>query len=233
LLAYGFWYVFQKYVPKQTNLYLVPALALLALYSVKTIARAPIWKNDISLHLNDVLTYPNSTMLNGNACTRLIELSELPKNKDISNKLLDSAKIFGSKSLKLHDRFVNSYLNMGIVYLKQGRNDSAAYYWSFVRKFYPSHPQLAAMDAALNGGAVNKARDLANKGDLKGALAELKNAEKSSPKDPGLLKDIANLSYSVKDYQGAHDYALKCLSISPGDTQMVKLNTYLQSVGIK
>jgi protein O-mannosyl-transferase len=233
LLCVGVWYLFKKFLPAQSSLYALPLLAIIGVYTVLTMKRAPVWKNDITLHLTDVQTYPNSTMLNGNACTRLIELSEMPKNKAIMNRLLDSAKIYGKKSLELHPEFVNSFLNMGIVYMKQGNTDSARFYWSGVERYYPSHPQLPMIRAALSGKNVSNAQEAAKKGDPKAALAELMKAHALDPNNLNLMRDIANYNYSLGNFQESRRFAEKLLRLSPTDTQMIKLRAYYDQQGIK
>jgi protein O-mannosyl-transferase len=228
LLCFGIWKLFKKYLTANSTLYAIPLLVIIGLYTAKTMQRAPQWKNDIVLHLTDVQTYPESTMLNGNACTRLIELSEMPKNKAIVQRLLDSAKIYGKKSLELHPDFVNSFLNMGIIMMKQNKLDSARYYWSGVERLYPHHPQLPAMRAALSGDNLNNATNKAKAGDMQGALQELLAAHKADPNNAIIMRDIANFNYSLKNFEESKKFMNMALRINPGDTQMQKLKLYLK-----
>jgi protein O-mannosyl-transferase len=228
LLCYGAWLLFKKLLPAQSTLYALPLLVIIGLYVAKTMHRAPQWKNDITLHLTDVQTYPESTMLNGNACTRLIELSEMPKNKALETRLLDSAKIYGKKSLELHPEFVNSFLNMGIIMLKQQKMDSARFYWSGVERLYPHHPQLPAMRAALSGDNLTNARNKHSAGDMKGALEELMKAHNSDPANPNIMRDIANFNYSLGNLDQSKKFMNMALRINPADTQMQRLKTVLR-----
>jgi protein O-mannosyl-transferase len=228
LLCYGVWYLFQKFLPTASALYAVPLLLITAGYTYLTMKRAPQWKNDISLHLTDVVTYPESTMLNGNACTRLIELSEFPVNKDRFNKLLDSAKVYGKKSLELHPDFVNSFLNMGIIYHKQGRLDSAAYYWAGVRRLYPHHPQLPAIEGALSNSNMNYAYSLAQQGKHEEGLKEIMKVYAMNPTNLSVMKDIASFNFTLKRYDESRKYMNMVLTQMPQDSLMLRLKSVLE-----
>jgi protein O-mannosyl-transferase len=233
LVCYGVWYLFNKYLKANAQLYAIPLLLIIGLYAAKTVARNPAWKNDIALHLTDVKTYPESTMLNGNACTRLIELSEMPANKDMANKLLDSAKQFGAKSLKLHDKFVNSFLNMGIIMARQNNMDSAAYFWGLVRKQYPHHPQLPLIDQNLTSSFYARSMEFANKKDFTNAVIELQKAMKYTPENPKLLYDIGGMLYNGGRYAEAKPYWDKAIQLSPGDANTLNGLNALAKMGIK
>jgi Tfp pilus assembly protein PilF len=237
LLVWGVAEIFKKLKVVNPIAFAYVIIPIIALYSIKTFARNPAWKNDITLHLTDVQAFPESTMINGNACTRLIEMSERPlvvkgmmNPKDTANTalyqkamfhLLDSAKIYGKKSLQLHEKFVNSFLNMGIIMAKEQKMDSASYYWEKVRLLYPHHPQLAAIDQSLTQSFYAKALDFANKDhNLPAAIAELEKALNVTPNNPRLLYDIGGMSYNNKEYAKAKAYWTRGLQIAPDDPQL-------------
>jgi protein O-mannosyl-transferase len=249
LLVWGANEIFHKLNVTNSMAYAMVILPIVLLYGAKTIARNPAWKNDVSLHLTDVQTYPESTMLNGNACTRLIELSEKPvivknmlpanmKNDSMANVkqvnvLLDSAKIFGGKSLKLHDKFVNSFLNMGIIMAKQNKMDSASYFWEKVRYFYPHHPQLAAIDQSLTQNFYTKAMNYANVDkNLPMAIAELEKALKVTPNNAKLLYDIGGMNFNIKNYLKAKEYWSRGIQLAPQDPQLLNGMNTLRGMGL-
>jgi protein O-mannosyl-transferase len=225
----------KKMVPdsaKHAGLLVGILLPIMLLYAVRTITRNPAWKNDIVLHLNDVKIYPNSTMLNGNAVTRLIELSEQPVNAKIANNLLDSAKIYGYKSLKLHDRFVNSYLNMGIIMAKRAKMDSAAYFWGKVREFYPNHPQLAAIDANLTSNFTTAAATKMQNKDFAGALELYLKAYQVTPQNPNLLNDMGACYYYLQNYAKAKECWTKGIALAPNDANLNRGMQALKAMGM-
>jgi hypothetical protein len=61
LLGYGFYYLAEK--TKNNRWALWMSIPIVLLYSIKTIARNPAWKNDIALALTDIQLQPNSTAL--------------------------------------------------------------------------------------------------------------------------------------------------------------------------
>jgi protein O-mannosyl-transferase len=232
LLVWGVNEIMKKLKVTNNYAYAFVIIPIIALYSIKTIARNPAWKNDICLHLTDVKTYPESTMLNGNACTRLIELSEKPINEKMYIKLLDSAKTFGAKSLVLHDKFVNSFLNMGIIMAKENKMDSASYYWEKVRYHYPHHPQLQAIDQSLTQSFYAKAMKYANEDkNLPMAIVELEKALKVTPKNAKLLYDIGGMNYNIKNYAKAKEYWSRGLAEAPQDPALINGMNALRGAG--
>jgi protein O-mannosyl-transferase len=239
LLVWGVYELMQKLKVTQSSFaYAAIIVPIIALYAIKTIARNPAWKNDIALHLTDVQTYPESTMLNGNACTRLIELSEkrFDKKGDTvttvkMNQLLDSAKIFGSKSLVLHDKFVNSFLNMGIIMAKQNKMDSASYFWGKVRQLYPHHPQLASINASLTYSFRTNAQKLIEQKNYQGALVELYKAYQVAGDDPALLEQIGGTNYNAGNYPKAKEFWMRAMSIQPNNPNVIQGLGMLKSLG--
>jgi protein O-mannosyl-transferase len=231
LMAYGIYFLFNNILKSKSYVYALVILPIIVLYSLKTIARNPAWKNDITLHLTDVKTYPTSTMLCGNACTRLIELSELPNNAKIANKLLDSAAIYGHQALKLHPEFVNTFINLGIIKSRQNDLDSAAYYWGMVEKIYPHHPQIPMFKQSLAGNAYSKGLNLVKDKKYEEGLVQLNQALKSNPNDAHLLYDIGVTYYTLKNYPKAAEHWRRAAQLLPTDTniqravsEMVRMN---------
>jgi protein O-mannosyl-transferase len=226
LIAYGIWWALKKLNVKNM---IVPfsaiTLLLVGAYAARTWVRNPAWKNDITLHLTDVKTYPESTMLNGNACTRLIELSEKPTIANTPEKIkrfLDSAKIYGKKSLVLHDGFVNSFLNMGIIYAKQKNMDSASYYWANVERLYPNHPQLPAIKQTLISEDYNLAIQKANNKDYAGAAILIEKLLKKTPNNANLYYDLGVMYLNNNEPQKCKDIWAQGSRVAPTDPKFSK-----------
>lgn len=228
LMVFGVYYLFTKVLKMNGSLVAIVILPIVALYSFKTIARNPAWKNDFTLTLTDVKTYPNSIMLNGNGCNRLIEMSEYPKNAAVANKFLDSAANYGRKALKLHPGYVTTYMNMGMIEFKQGDVDSAAYYWDNVIRLFPTHPNVPQIRQTLLGGYSNKANEAVKANKLNDALPLLLKAYNYTPNNPKLCFDIGNLYAMSQNIQKAKEFWSNGLKYAPGDQQ---LQNALRSVG--
>jgi hypothetical protein len=227
LMVYGAYYLFTRVLKQNGNLAAMIIVPIIVLYSVKTIARNPAWKNDYTLTMTDVKTYPNSIMLNGNACNRLIEMSEFPKNAALEKKFLDSASNYGRKALQLHPGYVTTYMNMGLIKFKLNDVDSAASYWDNVIRLFPTHPNVPQIRQTLRAGYYSSADEMLKAQRSDQALMYLLKAYKYTPDDPKLNYDIGNYYMMLQNVAKAREFWTNGLRASPSDPN---LNNALRSI---
>jgi cytochrome c-type biogenesis protein CcmH/NrfG len=227
LMVYGAYYFFTRVLKQNGNLAAMIIVPIIVLYSVKTIARNPAWKNDYTLTMTDVNTYPNSIMLNGNACNRLIEMSEFPKNAALEKKFLDSASNYGRKALQLHPGYVTTYMNMGLIKFKLNDVDSAASYWDNVIRLFPTHPNVPQIRQTLRAGYYSRADAMLKAQRADQALVYLLKAYKYTPDDPKLNYDIGNYYMMLQNVAKAREFWTNGLRTSPSDPN---LNNALRSI---
>ncbi len=226
LMVYGLYFLSNK-LKLNSNLMTIVVLPIIVLYSVKTIARNPAWENDTTLSLTDVQTHPNSTLLNGNACIHMIEMSEFPKNKSVEKQYLDSAAKFGRKALFLFPKFVTEYMNMGMISFKLGQVDTAAKYWDKVIELFPTHPNVPQIRQILSTQFTNMANDMLNQQNTTEGLNNYLKAYKYIPENPSLCYNIGRLYISQQNSSMAKLYWSKGLQYSPTDQA---LNSAMQSL---
>ena len=87
--------------------------AILILYSVKTITRNAVWKNDFTLFTNDVKTSVNSAKSNTAAGGILIEEATRPGNDKIKKEYLERAIKYLRKAIDIHPTYNDAILLMG------------------------------------------------------------------------------------------------------------------------
>jgi hypothetical protein len=133
---------------------LVSVVSLLVLtgYGYKTIARNPDWKNDYTLFTRDVRYISNSALTNGNAGAQYynkgyedLKSSPAPNQADSALFLayVDTAIIYLDRALKIHPRYVASYINRALCYSTKGNIDSAIIDWKFAASYFNGrHPSL-------------------------------------------------------------------------------------------
>lgn len=222
LLVYGLYYLFVKVLHKNASWVAIAILPLVVFYSIRTIARNPAWKNNITLYTTDVKTYPNSTMLNGNACISYFDLSNLPSNKSREKGLLDTANMYGNKALQLHSGYFYTHMNLGLVKAKQGDMDSATYHWLKARELSPYEKKLPEF---LDGSAAyyyNKGVGFLNENKLPEALAQLKYANQIKPNDNRPYYYLGVVYFKMKDFAKAKEMWSKGLSLAPNDQILKK-----------
>jgi tetratricopeptide (TPR) repeat protein len=220
LLVFGLYYLVVRVMKQPIAVVVAIILPLVAIYSYKTVARNPAWKNDYSLTMTDVKTYPNSILLCGNACNRLIEMSEFPKNKEVEQKFLDSAANYGRHALKLHPGYVTTYMNMGMIKMKKGDVDSAAHFWDNVIRLFPIHPNVPQIRSTLMTGYANRAAVFFQKQQVNEGLAELLKGYKYNPQNPKICFDIGNAYMALRNPAKAREYWSIGLKSSPGDQNL-------------
>jgi tetratricopeptide (TPR) repeat protein len=222
LVVAGAWYVLQKANMAKPVIVSVIIVPLLILGALKTIARNPAWKNNITLYTTDVKTYPNSTMLNGNACISLFDMSNMPMYKNREKGLLDTATIYGYKALSLHPGYFYTHMNLGLVKAKQGLMDSAAYFWLKAKELSPYEKQLPSLLDNAAAYYYNKAMSFFNNNQLDEAMNLLQKAHQIKPNDHRPLYFIGMIYLRKGNTTLARDSWKQALTFAPGDTILLK-----------
>jgi tetratricopeptide (TPR) repeat protein len=110
-----------------------PAIGVLAvlaiLFSVRTVARNPVWKDNYTLFLTDVEHTPNSAKLRNAAGGELVTQSTEEKNEAKRQLMLQQAVGHLKEAIRIHPQYKNAYLLLGNAhnYLKDF-DQSIAYY---------------------------------------------------------------------------------------------------------
>ncbi|MBK7763718.1 MAG: tetratricopeptide repeat protein [Bacteroidetes bacterium] len=222
LIVYGLHQFLQKMKVSNPAIISVLVLPLLLAYSMRTIARNPAWKNNITLYTTDVKTYPNSTMLNGNACISLFDMSNMPVYKSREKNLLDSASTYGYKALSLHPGYFYTHINLGLVKAKQGNMDSATYHWLKAREMSPYEKQLPAFLDNAAAHYYNKGMGFFNQNQLAEALKEFNRAHEIKPNDHRPLYFIGMVQFRQGNFRQAKEAWTKAISFAPGDANLQK-----------
>lgn len=81
---------------------------------------------------------------------------------------------------------------------------------------------LAAQESSLAAQHAEKAAELVQRGDLKGAEAELRKAVSLSPEDPALLTSLGGVLGMQGHLRQANVYLAKAATLKPGDPLMLR-----------
>ncbi len=98
---------------KGKNVIVAACMVIMVLYSIKTISRNRVWKNDFTLFTNDVKISQNSAKSNTSAGGILIEEAIKPKNKNVRVEYLDQAIFYLKRAIKIHPKYSDAYLLLG------------------------------------------------------------------------------------------------------------------------
>lgn len=202
---------------KQTALIVFGLLITLPCASI-VMERNDAWTNDKKLFTTDAWTVPNSALVNGNAGKAYVDLSEMEANKSMEKELLGKALLHLHRSVKIHDKYVNGYLNLGVVYFKLNNYVKAEEYWRIAQKIYPNNPFLKRNFGVLATTYFNDAMKIGSK-DVSKAITGL---EKACELDPGNVEYWYNLggaSFTIKDYEKARNAWTRTLQLKPDHLQ--------------
>ncbi|MBN8695316.1 MAG: tetratricopeptide repeat protein [Bacteroidetes bacterium] len=202
---------------KQTALIVFGLLITLPSASI-VMERNDAWTNDKKLFTTDAWTVPNSALVNGNAGKAYVDLSEMDANKSMEKELLGKALLHLHRSVKIHDKYVNGYLNLGVVYFKLNNYVKAEEYWRIAQKIYPNNPFLKRNFGVLATTYFNDAMKIGSK-DVSKAI---KGLEKACELDPGNVEYWYNLggaSFTIKDYEKAKQAWTRTLQLKPDHLQ--------------
>ncbi len=220
LLVYGLYYIMTVVVKTKPQYVVLALLPVFILYSIKTIARNPAWKNNVILYLTDVKTYPNSMMLNSNASVSLFDLSAMPANESRKKGLLDSSNMYGLKALQLNPRNYTTYLNLGLVKATQGDMDSATYHWLKAKELSPNEQRLPGLLQISASYYYNKGVDFYTVQKYDEALVFLNIANKLGPRDPTPYYYLGMVYNGQKKFSQAKEIWSKGLSFAPNDSSL-------------
>jgi tetratricopeptide (TPR) repeat protein len=193
-----------------------------------TIKRNPDWETDNILFMHDAWVVPNSVLANGNSGKAFIEYAQ----KDTAQRqaFLDSAIYHLEKAVTLHPKYVNGFLNLGLAYFQKKDLDKAEYYWSFARKYFPTHPFFRqSYDPALANALVERARREGQAGNVPKSLEYVTRALRYDSTNSETWYHYGGLNSSMGNVKEAYRGWNKCLQLNPNNTEARKyLNDLVQ-----
>ena len=184
----------------------------------KTISRNAEWKNDQTLFIADAKTVPNSALVNGNAGKAYIDLSEKPENKAQEVELIKKGMYHLSRSVTIHNKYVNGYLNLGVGYFKLKEYDKAKANWDKAREIYPSNPFIKRNLELLGSTYFNEGMTLGAK-DIPAAIVWLEKAVSVDSTNVEYWYNLGGACFTNKDFGKARIAWTKTLILKPDHAQ--------------
>lgn len=176
------------------------------------------WVNDKKLFTTDALTVPNSALVNGNAGKAYVDLSEMEENKSMEAELLKKAEYHLKRSVEIHPKYVNGYLNLGVVYFKLKNYKKTEEYWNIAKTIFPNNPILKRNFQVLATTYFSEAMTIGEK-DIKKAIEGLEKACELDPSNAEYWYNLGGASFTVKEYEKAKNAWTKTLQLNPAYAQ--------------
>lgn len=204
MLAWGIVWVAERLQEQQRKFVVTLIIVAIAIPAASiTWKRNLEWKNDETLFIADVQKHPNSAMCNGNAGARFMDrgLKYIGDStmQDSVNFYADTALFYLKRSVELHPRYANGWLNIGLCYYNKKEYDSASIAWERVYSIFPSNPILQGYAQMLIGMANTRAQQK----DYAGAADFFRWGLKAYPADSKIWADYAGASFMAQKFDQA------------------------------
>lgn len=214
-----------------TPFYALLGLVLL-LYSIKTVTRNPVWKDNYALFLSDVGNAPNSAKLRNAAGGELITQSQKlgPDQERQKNEMLTEAAGHLQEAIRIHPTFKNAYLLLGNCYNYLQQYEKSVTYYEKALDLDPGYEE------AINNLGItyrNAGRYFGEEqGNLPKALEYLEKAYSMRPNEYETLR-LLGVAYGIRgDAQKAIFYFNEALKQNPEDANaMFNLGTAYLNAG--
>jgi tetratricopeptide (TPR) repeat protein len=185
-------------------------LVIVVLYSIRTITRNPVWKNNHTLFSHDVNLSPNSTRTHYYWGNYMIK----PENLGVTDSLqqiviLDSAIKEMNRALAIFPGFCDVYKQLGVAYGKKNEIKNSFDHYVKAIECNPTDPPSHS-----NIGTIYF--------EQKNYPEALKAFHKAVSLDPNYTEALANLGSTygmMKDYDNALKYLHQCIRTDPQYTQ--------------
>lgn len=184
----------------------------------KTIKRNAEWKNDQTLFIADAQTVPNSALVNGNAGKAYIDLSEKPENKAQEKELINKGIYHLQRSVSIHDKYVNGYLNVGVAYFKLKDYEKAKLNWNIAKKIYPNNPFIKRNFELLGATYFNEGMLVGAK-NIPEAIVWLEKAVEIDSTNAEYWYNLGGACFTNKDFGKARNAWSKTLKFKPDHAQ--------------
>ncbi len=140
-VGYLLWYGIQKLQRPIYVKYLSVGLLLLMIlgFSLKTVTRNPVWKDDFTLFTHDVRISENSAKVNVSAGGALIERSGEVFSEVREQEKLQQAVVYLQRGLDIHPRYTSGWILLGNAYTYSGDFQNAYHAYLSAMEISPGH----------------------------------------------------------------------------------------------
>jgi len=201
------------------------AFVFVAIISVPSFAivvdRNADWKNDTTLFIADAETVPNSALVNGNAGKAYVDLAEKPENKEREQELLKKAESHLKRSVEIHNKYVNGYINLGVVEFKFKNYEKTKAYWDIAKQIFPNNPLLKRNYGVLATTYYNDAMTIGSKNPNQ-AIEWLEKAVELDSLNVEYWYNLGGACFTANDFEKAKNAWTRTLKLNPNHQQAMQ-----------
>ena len=225
LFFYGLYILSSRIKEPKTSLYIGGGItaALVIPFFIITMGRCAAWKNDYTLATTDVKTNPNSALLNANAGTYTIGLSELPQNKSKEKELVQQSRQYILKALEIHPAMANGWMNLAIIEHKLADYAAEEKAVKRAQEIFPNNPKIPLLLNMISNDYINVGFEKYKQGKPDSCFLYLYHAKTLAPFNPEVYYNLGGAYLSVaRNIDSAQYYFEKTLSMAPDHLQAMQ-----------
>lgn len=221
--------VIYDFKPMPSKVFLGAITILILFYSVRTIARNPVWKDNFTLFSTDIRYGGNSAQLRKHYGSELINQSVASSEKAVKDSLMKLGVEELLKSVEINPRFGEAYFKLGYAYYQMRDFDTSIEYY---KKANPSSMTYANLALSYYmKGEHGEALNLLKKSlemDPENITArnnmplvqnafnkKLEGMKNQSTANPDQLFELGNLMVNQQNFAEALVYFKKALELKP------------------
>ena len=192
-------------------------IILLILFSVKTISRNQVWKDDFTLFTTDVHTSPNSAKVQNAAGGAMVTKANEIDDEQEQTRLRNQAKVHLSKSIQIHPSYKNAYLLLGNAHFGLNEYDDAIK--NYEKAIQLDHGYQAANDNLVLAYREGARFEGSQRGNIQKAINWLFKADVLSPGDYETISLLGIAHGNSNQHEKALIYFKKALELRPNNPQ--------------
>lgn len=214
------WYLGEKYFAKSSmdrlKDFRVPFYGIAALtvvFSVMTVLRNPVWKDNFTLFTTDVKISENSAKLQNSVGGELIAQSRKPEYAARETAMLNEAVEHLNKAIEIHPGYKNAFLLLGNAHNYLQNYDRAVAAYENALRLDPNYEE-AENNLGITYREAGKYYG-EKKGDMQKALQNLREAERRMPNDYETVRLLGVAYGQMQNHPEAIKYFTKATQIDP------------------
>jgi Tfp pilus assembly protein PilF len=126
-------------------------------------------------------------------------------------------------AVKLHPRYVNGYLNLGLLYFKLRKDFEALFYWKNAERLYPNNPYLRNYYQAYEFDLKNRGAVAFNRGRMDSAAIAYNLLTLLYPNNAEAYYNLGGAYFNQRKYALAKRSWEKALQLNPGYYEVKKV----------